>query len=319
MTHTPTASVIGLGTMGATLARLLLQRGYRVTVWNRTRQKADPIVSEGAVAAASAAAAIHASDTIIVCVHDYAAANAILSTIDVEAGLAGRVIVQLTSGSPQEARDSETWARRCGAAYVDGAIQAAPSQMARPDTTILVSGAEPAYRRAEAVLKVFGGNVTYLGEQIGAASTMDLATLSYVYGASVGFFHGARIAESEGFAVDRYGALVADISPSFGEFFRHEGAVIESGDYRISESPLSISIDATDRLAHAAHASGIDAAFPEFVAALFKRAEASGYANQEFAALIKVLRTPAAGSTAQRASDRTVQTTVPGMTAEATR
>jgi 3-hydroxyisobutyrate dehydrogenase-like beta-hydroxyacid dehydrogenase len=319
MTDTPTASVIGLGMMGATLAQLLLQRGYHVTVWNRTRQKAEPLVRDGAVAAASAAAAIHASDTIIVCVHDYAAANAILATADVESGLAGRVIVQLTSGSPQEARDSETWARRFGAAYVDGAIQAAPSQMARPDTTILVAGAEPAYRGAEAVLTIFGGNLKYLGEQVGAASTMDLATLSYVYGASVGFIHGARIVESEGFAVDHYGALVAEISPSFGEFFRHEGAVIQSGDYRISESPMSISIEATERLAQTARTSGIDAAFPEFVAALFKRAEASGYGNEEFAALIKVLRGRAAGSTAQRASDGTVPPTAAGMTGEATR
>lgn len=40
--------------------------------------------------------------------------------------------------------------------------------MARPDTTILVSGTEAAFRRSEPVLKVFGGNVKYLGEQVGA-------------------------------------------------------------------------------------------------------------------------------------------------------
>jgi 3-hydroxyisobutyrate dehydrogenase-like beta-hydroxyacid dehydrogenase len=300
VTDTPTVSVIGLGKMGSKLAELLIQRGYRVTVWNRSRQKADPLVQAGAAAAATAAAAIHTSDTIIVCVHDYAAATAILSTMAVESGLAGRVIVQLTTGSPREALDSERWARRHGAGYVDGAIQAAPSQMARPDTTILVSGAEPAYRRVEPVLKIFGGNVKYLGEHIGAASTMDLATLSYVYGAAIGFFHGARVAESEGFGVDQYGALVADISPAFGEFFRHEGTVIQSGDFRITESPMSISVEATERLAHAAHANGINAEFPDFVASLFRRAEAAGYGNEEVGALIKVLRTPAAEGTHQQ-------------------
>jgi 3-hydroxyisobutyrate dehydrogenase-like beta-hydroxyacid dehydrogenase len=224
-------SVIGLGMMGSRLAQLLLRHGYRVTVWNRTSAKAEPLVRDGAMVAPSAAAAVGASPIVVVCVYDYKAASAILDTEEVASALGGRVLLQLTTGSPKEARDGEAWARQRGAGYLDGAIQAAPSQMARPDTTILVSGAESAFRRSEPLLKVFGGNVKYLGEQIGAASAMDLATLSYVYGALLGFFHGARIAESEGFRVDHYGSLVAEISPTFAEFFRHEGAVIQSGNY----------------------------------------------------------------------------------------
>jgi 3-hydroxyisobutyrate dehydrogenase-like beta-hydroxyacid dehydrogenase len=119
---------------------------------------------------------------------------------------------------------------------------------------------------------------------------MDLATLSYVYGATLGFFHGARIAESEGFRVDDYGALVAEISPSFGEFFRHEGSVIQSGNYKVSESPLKISVEATERLAQAARDRGINAEVPTFVSGFFKRAVAAGYGDEEIAALIKVLR-----------------------------
>lgn len=140
----------------------------------------------------------------VVCVHDYQATNRILDTKEVASALAGRVLVQLSTGSPQEARDSEIWARERGADYLDGAIQAAPSQMGRPDTPILVSGAETAFRRSEPLLKILSGNVTYLGEQIGSASAMDLATLSYIYGAVLGFFHGARICEAEGFRVDSY-------------------------------------------------------------------------------------------------------------------
>lgn len=283
-------SVIGLGMMGSTLARLLLRDGYRVTVWNRTSAKSDPLIRDGAILAPSAAAAIAASPVVVVCVHDYKATNEILGAKEAASALAGRVLVQLTTGSPREARDSEVWARRQGADYLDGAIQAAPSQMARPDTTILVSGAESAFRRSEPVLKVFGGNLKYLGEQVGAASAMDLATLSYVYGGMLGFIHGARIAESEGFGVDHYGSLVAEISPTFGEFFRHEGAVIQSGDYAVSESPLKISVEATERLAQAAREGGINSEFPTFASGLFKRAMAAGYGGEEVAALIKVLR-----------------------------
>src|SRR5688572_30645343 len=163
-------SVIGLGKMGSTLARLLLRQGYRVTVWNRTTDKASPLVQDGALLAPSAAAAVAASPVVVVCVYDYKAANEILGAKAVASALAGRLLLQLTTGSSQEARESEAWARKHGADYLDGAIQAAPSQMARPDTTILVSGAKTAFHRSEPLLKVFGGNIKYLGEQAGAAS-----------------------------------------------------------------------------------------------------------------------------------------------------
>lgn len=284
------ASVIGLGTMGSTLARLLLQNGYRVTVWNRTIAKADPLVQDGAVFVPSAAAAVGASPIVVVCVHDYPAANQILNTKEVAVALAGRILIQLSTGSPQDARNSEVWAKERGADYLDGAIQAAPSQMGRPDTPILVSGAETVFRQSEPLLKVLGGSLTYLGEQIGSASAMDLATLSYIYGGMLGFFHGARICEAEGFRVDIYGSIVAGIAPSFGEFLKHEGAVIQTGDYAVSESPLKISVEATERLVKTAQAAQINSEFPTFASGLFKRAMAAGYGNEEAAALVKVLR-----------------------------
>jgi 3-hydroxyisobutyrate dehydrogenase-like beta-hydroxyacid dehydrogenase len=272
----PEASVIGLGAMGSTLARLLLRNGYRVTIWNRSSLKADPLLRDGALLAPSAAAAVAASPLVVICVHDYKATSAILDTKEVISVLAGKVLIQLTTGSPDEARSSEVWAHQRGARYLDGAIQAAPSQMGRPETTILVSGAAETYRLSESVLKTFAGNVTYLGEQIGLASAMDLATLSYVYGTVLGFVHGARIAESEGFRVDSYGSIVASIAPAFGEFLKHEGAVIQSEDYRVSESPLKISAEAVERLAQTAREARINSEFPDFADEIFKRAVAAG-------------------------------------------
>ncbi|WP_348532401.1 hypothetical protein [Pseudomonas sp. BN102] len=84
--------------------------------------------------------------------------------------------------------------------------------------------------------------------------------------------------------------VAAEISPSFGAFLQHEAGVIHRGDFRISESPLSISVEATARLAEAARQMGINSEFPRFADGLLKRAEAAGYAGEEFAALIKVLR-----------------------------
>lgn len=290
MTTTKDVTVIGLGMMGTTLARLLLQSGYRVTIWNRSKEKAAQLVKEGAILADTAAAAISQSPIVVICVFDYKAANDILFPKETAAAVNGKILIQLTSGSPQEARDSEVWAKQHGAGYIDGGIQAAPSQMGQPDTPILLAGAKAAYRKSEPVLQVFGGNLTYLGEQIGAASAMDLATLSAIYGSFLGFIHGARIMESEGFSVGEYGNVVAGITPTFGEFLKHEGNVIASGDFTISQSPLQISVEATDRILQQANEAGINNGFPKYAAGLLKQAADAGLGNEELAALIKVLR-----------------------------
>jgi len=276
--------------MGIVLARLLLRAGYRVTVWNRSRDKADAIAKEGALVAASVADAVKASPLVIVCVYDYAATQAILARPEIEVALAGRTLVQLTTGSPREARESEAWARRHRANYIDGAIQAAPAQMGEPDTAILVSGAKAVFETVEPTLKIFGGAVTYLAEDISAAAAMDLATLSYVYGSTLGFLHGARIAEHEGFRVDEYGAIVEKIAPAFGAFLKHEGNVIQRGDFKISASPMAISIEATARILTGARESGIADEIPAFFAEFFERAKKAGLENEEVGASIKLLR-----------------------------
>ena len=285
-----TVTVLGLGAMGSTIARLFVDSGQRVTVWNRSAQKATALLQKGAQFAPSAAAAVRASELVVICVYDYKAVESILDGPGVADAMNGRIVVQLTTGSPEDARTGLVWARRHGARYLDGAIQAAPSQMGRPDTPILLSGERAAYERVEPRLKDLAGNIVYLGEKIEAAAAMDLATLSYVYGAFVGFVHGARLAESEGLDVSQYGKIVNQISPSFGAFFEHEGSVIQSGDYAITESPLRISVEATRRILQSSEDAGVNTEFPAFVADLLNRADAAGLGNQELAAVIKVLR-----------------------------
>ncbi|KQW01302.1 NAD(P)-dependent oxidoreductase [Rhizobacter sp. Root1221] len=283
-------TIVGLGAMGSTIAQLFIRHGLAVTVWNRTPEKAAPLVAQGARLAPSASAAVLASPVVVMCVYDHAAAAAILAMDNVAPAVHGRLLVQLTTFSPKESRDAQAWARHHGARYLAGAIQAAPSQMGQPDTPLLLSGPAADREAAAPLLKVLAGGIVDLGEPIAAAATMDLATLSYIYGASLGFLHGARIAESEGFDVARFGDIVAGISPSFGAFLKHEGHVIQSDDFTISESPLRISVEATQRLLDTARQSGIDTGFPAYAAGVFRRGHEAGLGGEEMAALVKVLR-----------------------------
>ncbi|RBL90337.1 NAD(P)-dependent oxidoreductase [Chitinophaga flava] len=283
-------TVIGLGMMGSTLAQLLLNSGHAVTIWNRSSNKAAALIEQGAVLAGSPQEAVAASPLVIICVMGYTATMDILNTPAVAAALAGKTVIQLSSTSPNEAQQTADWTIAQGAIYLDGAIQAAPSQMGRPDTPIFFSGDQQAYEEYNDILRVFGGGLTYLGTKASQASAVDLATLSYIYGSVLGFFHGARIMEAAGLSVDDYSTLVAGITPSFGDFLQHEGKMIHRNDFSISESPLSISIEAVGRILQQAREAGINDSFPQYANNVMQQGAAAGYAGEELAALIKVLR-----------------------------
>ncbi len=289
-------SVIGLGQMGSRIAALFLQGNLSVHIWNRTQAKAKPLIEAGAIFADTAADAIKQSEIVVMCVRDYEAAMDILDTEQIHAELPGKLFVQLTTGSPEDAESAYQFMTQHSAGYLDGAIQVAPEQMGMQDTTILISGSHSDYVKSSDLWRILGGNVVYLGDSASGAATMDLATLSYVYGASLGVFQGAALAEAGGLDIGVYGSIVQTMSASFGDFLKHETDVIAKENFTISQSPLSISVDATRRIENAARKKGLNVNFPAVMATLLQEAESVGFANEEFAALIKVLRNPSTHS-----------------------
>jgi hypothetical protein len=120
---------------------------------------------------------------------------------------------------------------------------------------------------------------------------MDLATLSYVYGAYAGFLHGARIAETVDISVETFGSIVSDISPSFGAFFKHQGAVIQTGRFVVSESPMRISIAAVERILRISERLGLNTEMPALFNRWLQEADRANPGDEELAAMIKILRT----------------------------
>ncbi len=288
-------SVIGLGPMGTALAQTLVRDGKRVTVWNRTVTKAEPLVHQGAVLASSASSAISASPISIICVANYEVSASILDTNDVTPALAGRTLVQLSTGTPQEARNSEVWARERGADYLDGAIQAWPSHIGGAETVILYSGSNTAFQTSEPLLKVLAGNSKYLGEPVSSASAQALAVISYLLGTWLGFAHGAHILESENLRVDLFGLqIAASAAPLLGEEAKHQGEVIQFGNFGNPESSLKTSADSVERLVQQAMEARINSEFPSFALPLFEKATKAGYGNEEVSAIIKIFRSASA-------------------------
>src|SRR5687768_5901113 len=105
----PKITVLGNGRMGCALARTFLEQNYQTTIWNRTSSRLAPLVALGARAATSLPDAITGSDIVIVNVNDYPTGDSLLRAEGVAQTLSGKLLVQLTSGSPKQARDMAAW------------------------------------------------------------------------------------------------------------------------------------------------------------------------------------------------------------------
>jgi 3-hydroxyisobutyrate dehydrogenase-like beta-hydroxyacid dehydrogenase len=284
-------SVIGLGAMGSALARALVRSGAATTVWNRTPERGKPLVAEGATQANTIEEAVEAASLILVCIDSYPCTHSLLARSPASTRMFGRILIQLSAGSPNEAREAERWAQSLGAGFLAGAIIAYPAEIGRAEANIIVSGAEPAFRRAEPYLRKLAGDLQYLGPRVGAAAAFFLAQSSYGLGYNMGLIHGALICESEGIGVDVYGAAFNSTKAAMiGERTRRRADIIHRNDFANTGASINVWNDVVEQIRAQARDVGINSEFPDYVSALFKRAIEQGFATEDITATIKVLR-----------------------------
>ena len=168
---------IGTGLMGAPMARRLLDAGWDVAVWNRTPEKAEPLVAAGATRLDRLA---DAADYEVVgsMVLDDAALDALSGRSGIwgDRAPATRLWVQCSTVSPAAARRAAAAAAERGVAFVAAPISGNPGVVARGDAVFAISGDEPAaLDAAEMVLLDIGKRVTRVGGGV-AANVVKLAT-----------------------------------------------------------------------------------------------------------------------------------------------
>jgi 3-hydroxyisobutyrate dehydrogenase-like beta-hydroxyacid dehydrogenase len=278
-------TVIGLGNMGSALARTLLGNGQTVTVWNRTPEKAASLVEAGAVPVPSVDAALAASPLVLVCVTNYGAANSILDKAADH--LEGKLLIQFTTGSPQDARASETWAHEQGADYLDCAITGSPSSIGTSGAHILVSGRKAVFQKAEPTLRLLANNLDYKGELIGLASAWEMVYIMHYYGMFLSLFHSVQICQAEGIPLDEYITLLGEQGKKYEKWLCEN---IQSGNYQETSSPLELWAGGIQLIARHARDSHIQGEFVQLAARLFQQAMDAGYGRQEVSALFKVLQ-----------------------------
>ncbi|MEU9845777.1 NAD(P)-binding domain-containing protein [Actinomadura sp. NPDC048032] len=283
---TTSVTVLGLGLMGSALAEALLADGRSVTVWNRSRAKAEPLVARGAVEAESAAAAVSASPLVIVCLSVYANAGEILGD-----AAAGRTIVQLTNGTPRQARALADRAAGLGARYVDGGIMAVPPMIGRPEALILYSGDQEAFEEHRETLAVLG-RPQFLGADPGLAPLFDLALLDAMYGMIAGFQHAFALVRSEKVAATDFEPMATAWLTAMLGMLPDQARAVEAGDFATTVSSVATSQVAFPGLIETSRDQGVDPGYLLSVRDLLDRAVEEGYGEDGLARLITLLENP---------------------------
>jgi 3-hydroxyisobutyrate dehydrogenase len=200
MNDNPVLGFIGTGLMGAPMVMRLLGAGYRVQVWNRTRNKLDALLERGARAAESPAALTRASDIILMCVTDQRAAEEVLfgpSGI-AEGGSADKLVVDFSSIAPASARAfAVRLEHQCAMGLIDAPVSGGVAGAQNGTLVVMAGGKAQHLERARPVLQVVAQRVTRMGES-GAGQVTKLCNQVIVGCLFPVLAEAVRLAEAAG-------------------------------------------------------------------------------------------------------------------------
>lgn len=249
-------TVLGLGPMGQALSGALLDARFRTTVWNRTESKAGAVRARGAAWAATPAEAVAASDVTLINVVDHDVVDDLVGKAGDAAG--GRIIVGLSSDTPDRARRTAKLVADLGGRYLDGAIMTPTPTIGTPSGSILFAGPEQTFADYR---KVFGalGEPTWLGEDYGRAAAFDMSLLDVFWTSVSGFLHALTVARANGIAPDEFLPHARGIVGILGPIFDELAERIANGRHDDSSAPVSSVAASLRHLIGASHDAGVDA------------------------------------------------------------
>src|SRR5947209_1845980 len=171
----PGLGFIGMGHMGSHMAQRLLDAGYQLTVYDRTRGKAKALGQQGAQVAQTAKDLAANCQVVLVCVTDDEAQHDVM--FGPEGALAGThagsVIIDLSTVSPDASRRLYQAAKEQGVPMIDAAVSGSVPQVDQGSLVIFVGGEHQTFERCKPILDVLGQNSFSMGAS-GMGTTMKL-------------------------------------------------------------------------------------------------------------------------------------------------
>ena len=282
-------AILGLGTMGAGMAKNLLSTGFPVTVYNRTRARAEPLAASGARIAESPAQAAENADVIVSMLSDEAASRAAWTGDDgaLDGARPGAVLVESSTVKPEWIAELGSLAKSRGLHLLDAPVTGSRVQAQAGELIFLVGGEAAILERVRPVLEAMSKEIVYLGPS-GSGARMKLIN-NFLAGVQV-----ASLAEGlswiERSGLDRELALKvlksgAPGSPLLGAI---SGRMVEAKydvNFLLSLMEKDLRYAAID-----AATLGIDLRTAKSAEKRFQDAVDAGYGDKDMSAVVEPLR-----------------------------
>lgn len=202
-------SFIGTGIMGASIAGHLMDAGYALTVYNRTREKAEPLLARGARWANSVHEAARDADVVFTMLgYPKDVEDVYLSTDGLLASTRkGAWMIDLTTSSPQLARDIHGVAEVSDKHAIDCPVTGGEEGAFAGTLTLMLGCTAKEAKPVEALLKTFSARILYF-DAAGAGQVAKLCNQISLAACMAGYAEALALAEQEGLDVQRVRELV---------------------------------------------------------------------------------------------------------------
>ena len=190
---------LGLGDMGQAIVPRLIAAGHRVAGWNRTKEKAAPLLQIGMVWADTPRETARQSEVVFSIVTDSAAVRSLaLGENGVITGLAkGAAYLDMSTIDPDASRAIAAEFAKAGLAMLDAPVSGTTLTVTRGQASLMVAGDQAVFERVRPVLLGIGPQVTYIGAQ-GLAVQLKVALNMTLVVEVIGFCEGVALAEKGG-------------------------------------------------------------------------------------------------------------------------
>lgn len=167
---------IGMGLMGRPMSQVLLKAGFPLTVWNRSRAKADEVLKAGGAWAGSPAEVGAASDVVISMVTDSTAVDEVICGPKgvLESARTGLSIVDMSSIAPESSRAVAAKANARGVSMLDAPVTGNPKVAAAGKLGIMVGGPQETFERCKPIFEAMAAKIVYVGPENGSGTTLKL-------------------------------------------------------------------------------------------------------------------------------------------------
>lgn len=252
---TRSVSVIGLGPMGQAMVRAFLDADVEVTVWNRSQDKVDAMVELGAKRAGSVAEALEANLVTVVSLTHYAAMYDVLGQATEQ--LAGKVIANLSSDSPEKARQGAAWVRGHGAEFISGGVMSAGDNIVHPASYIFYSGPREVFDAHADLLRPLSPQ-EYLGADDGLAQVFYQGLLTIFHPWLLGFDQATAMIDRAGHSIAQFVPYAIRSAAAFPYFMEEFSVANQNGGWA-SLASLKMMDAGAQHIIDASEEVGVDA------------------------------------------------------------